>query len=458
MKRISSLLLLALVACSGPGSGAPPVDAAAPAWARLGDREDAQGHHFVCQGEGGTDTDALAAAHGICNDKICKLCGVEVESIVQTTETLTGVEMQRRVVERCRRFRKAEPKVLYKSSDCGPGRCLTWLEVLFTAEDEARECAAYAAEHFADPEECQRLIEEFRRTPERTAESFRARTRVLDAALSACADIDVRPTPLVESLHQKLFAGMDDFEFTPAKQQEELERPFFEGTWYKSREDMMKQRSVANWYLTTDESLRQTLRETPTLLDRIRKIRDYVANRALVFDVIEAAQARDLDSAGGVARLCAALRAAPPGAQYGSPDVHLATVRALERLDADTSCGRRFFREQYDPRTLYWDDGIPLAHLFGSDGLVDAEEWAYIVALHEAHDCAACVRTLLEVKNHGAPGLREERAFAAVNANLARATRPEDRPHKVREVLPSEWELRTNLFKRLPPELRDQLR
>lgn len=52
----------------------------------------------MCQGEGPTDDAALAAAHGICNDKVCRLCGVEVESVVQTKETLKGVVMKRKVV------------------------------------------------------------------------------------------------------------------------------------------------------------------------------------------------------------------------------------------------------------------------------------------------------------------------------------------------------------------------
>ena len=35
----------------------------------------------MCQGEGRTDDAALTAAYGICNDEVCRLCGVEVESV-----------------------------------------------------------------------------------------------------------------------------------------------------------------------------------------------------------------------------------------------------------------------------------------------------------------------------------------------------------------------------------------
>src|SRR5450432_2725464 len=106
-------LLVAAAACAsapadkpaGTARPAPMSASGGPAWAQTGDQASADGNIFVCQGEGATEEAALAAAHAICNDKVCKLCGVEVESVVQTTETLKGVSMQRKVVERCRRFR-----------------------------------------------------------------------------------------------------------------------------------------------------------------------------------------------------------------------------------------------------------------------------------------------------------------------------------------------------------------
>ena len=127
--------LLGLGACGGaanekPAGATRPASASAgPTWAQAGDRTSAEGSIFVCEGEGPTEEAALAAAQAICNDKVCKLCGVEVESVVQTTETLKGVSMQRKVVERCRRFRKGEPKVRQKTTDCGAQGCATWLSM-----------------------------------------------------------------------------------------------------------------------------------------------------------------------------------------------------------------------------------------------------------------------------------------------------------------------------------------
>jgi hypothetical protein len=456
-------LLLMVGACAsaptqGPTAAAKPVAATGgPAWAQVGDQSNAEGSLFICQGEGPTEEAALAAAHAICNDKVCKLCGVEVESVVQTTETLKGVSMQRKVVERCRRFRKGEPKVRQKSTDCGPQGCVTWLSVGFSKEDEKSECSAYASEHFADPAECQRLIDAFRSTQGRNAPSFRQRTQLLDDAMAACKDIDVRPTPLVDALHEKLLAGMDVFEFTPERQQERLEEPFFDTTWYHSREEMMRERRAADAYLTTYAPFRQQIRETPTLVDRIKLVRDYVANRALVFDVIEAATADNLDSTAGISRLLAALRAAPPGIQYHSSDVHFAGLYSLEKVRADIGGITQFYRQTYPPESLTWERGIPLANLFAKDHKIDEVEWKYIFELHGKNPCPVCVLKLLETADHGEPKVRDARFFAVLDRDLAKARRPEDRRRIVTELIPRDPQFTLHLRTLLPKDLQAAL-
>src|ERR1700759_5137415 len=96
-------LVFILVLCALPA-------AAAPSWAGKSDSSDEKGNLFICSGEGKNEQDALDSALALCNDKICKLCGVEVESPTTTSETLKGVDLSRKVVERCRRVRKAEPQ------------------------------------------------------------------------------------------------------------------------------------------------------------------------------------------------------------------------------------------------------------------------------------------------------------------------------------------------------------
>jgi hypothetical protein len=453
-------LALAALACGGTAlqatsSGAPRNGG--PGWIARGDRADAQGSTFVCQGEGSTEEEALTTAQGICNDKVCRLCGVEVESVVQTTETLKGVSMQRKVVERCRQFRRAPLAVEHKSTDCGPNGCTAWLGVSFSKEQEKAECTAYSSEHFADSGECERLIGEFRTSVGRTAASLRARTRLLDAALGACAGIDVRPTPLIDALQEQLRVGMMVFEFTPEQQQARTEEPFFDTTWYKSRTDMMEHRGATDFYLTTHEPLQQALRETKTLVARIRLVRDYVYNRSLVFDVIEATGAEDLDSARGIARLLAALQAAPPGVQYGSGDVHFYCLYSLLEVAADTTPINEFYRRSYPPQSLYWDHGSPLAALLAKDGRVDQVEWAYIFDLHRAHRCELCLQQLLWAPDHGGPGVREERYTAVLNLDKANAKSVDERRRTAAALMPPDIEFLMHARATLPAELQPAL-
>ncbi len=450
-----------LVACGGASSTTTGATSArtstGPDWARDGDRTDSEGSVFVCEGDGPSESAALAAAQGVCNDKICKICGVEVESVVQTTETLKGVEMKRKVVERCRRFRKGDPTILHKSLDCGSNGCAAWLSVAFSKEDEKKECSVYASEHFADPGECQRRLEAFRNTSGRDAASFRTRTSLLDDAMAACKDIDVRPTPLVDALHELLFAGMGAFEFTPSGQQQRVEEPFFDTTWYHSRQDMMDDRNATDAFLTTYEPLRQQIKETTTLVGRIALVRDYVADRALVFDVIEATAASNLDTDAGISRLVAALRAYPTGGRYGSGDVHFGCLFALAKAHANLAPVNRFFLSSYPPQSLGWEEGIWLATLLARDRKVDDAEWSYIFSLHQAHDCPVCVITLLDAPDHGGASVRDARYLAFLQGGLAKAQTLKERWRKVAEWMPHDPGFMLHARSLLPPELKPAL-
>jgi hypothetical protein len=459
-KGCAWLFVLVATSCGGSPSPRRTTSAqasTAPEWAVDGDRTDSEGSVFACEGDGPSEDAALATAQGICNDKVCKICGVEVESVVQTTETLKGVEMQRKVVERCRRFRKGEPRVLHKSMDCGPNGCVAWLSIGFTKEDEKRECSVYASEHFADPGECQRLLESFRNTPGRDAASFRTRTHLLDDAMAACKDIDVRPTPLVDALHELLFAGMSAFEFTPDAQQQRLEEPFFDTTWYHSRQDMMQDRGAADGYLTTYEPLRQKIRETPTLVGRIALVRDYVADRALVFDVVEATGAKDLDSPAGIARLVTALRTNPVGSRYGSGDVHFDCIFALAGVHTDLAPVNHFFMSTYPSASFQWNASIWFSTLLAKDGKVDESEWSYIFSYHQAHHCPVCVLALLDAPDHGGALVRDARYVAFLRSELDKARNPEDRRRKAAESMPRDPQFMLHARTLLPSELKSAL-
>jgi hypothetical protein len=367
---------------------------AAPQWAKQADAADAAGHTFVCEGRGKSDEDALASAQAICNDKICKVCGIEVESITETKETLTGVDFQRKVVERCRRVRSGDTKLQYKSSDCEPSGCTAWIQIRYTKEDEQRECPRYARDDFADPAACEKDVDEFEHVPGRTAEAFRKRTSLLDAALGHCEKIDVRPTPAMLALDNKLHHGMDAFEWVPSGRDRE---GYGDDDRYVDRD-----RPIWGWYLPRPEPLRREISETRLLIDRIRLVRDYVANKALVMAVFDAAVSRAWDTPEGVERLRAALEKAPPGKQYGAAKVHFIALFDLARAKTDTSAVGALLRKLYPPESLEAGESWQLALYFKGDGRVTQEEWDYVFAAHRKHRCVECLRVMLEARDHQA--------------------------------------------------------
>jgi hypothetical protein len=368
---------------------------AAPGWAKAADAADAQGHTFICEGQGKSEEDALSAAHGICNDKICKVCGVEVESVTETKETLTGVDFQRKVIERCRRVRTGDAKVLYKSTDCAPEGCTAWIQLRYSKEDEQRECPRYAKEDFADPAACEKDIDGFSKVQGRTAESFYTRTRLLDDALVHCDKIDVRPTPALMALDAKLGHGIDNFEFVIGPNDDRYTRP------------------LMAWYLPAYAPLRKEISETKFLTERIQLVRDYVHNKALVCDVIEATVAKDWGTPQGLQRMHAALSKAPVGSQYGASRVHFVGIFEMGHSNVDTSEIGALLRKLYPPDRLDPEDTWNLAVYFSGDKKITEDEWRYMFAVHQRRSCVPCLRVLLEKPDHGSDEARLARFWQA---------------------------------------------
>jgi hypothetical protein len=371
---------------------------AQPSWAKQPDAADKSGHTFVCEGAGGSEAAALAAAFGVCNDKICKVCGVEVESVLKTKETLSGVGMERQVTERCRRVRKNEPTVKFKNVDCGPSGCRAWVQVFYSKADEEAECPRYADEKFEDPARCETDIDEYARAHGHSAAAFKTRRDALDRALVDCRSIDIRPTPAIMALDAKLHAGLDSFETKgPIR--------FESDDW--------------EYYTRLPSGFREDLRQTKTLIGRIQKVRDYVHDRFLVFSVHDAAWAKDLDTAAGVQRLLAAMQRCPPGARFGAADdVNIAMLWKLKKMKIDTTAIGDHLRKVYPVDSLIrsgnflGQDGR-LASFFAADDKVTAPEWDYVVKSHQLTPCVGCLSNLLEARDHGGDEVRLKRLLFA---------------------------------------------
>ncbi|MEL6545330.1 MAG: hypothetical protein AAFQ82_11940, partial [Myxococcota bacterium] len=264
----------------------------APRWADEPDRETEQGNRFTCRGDGGTEEDAQAAAHAACNDKICRLCGVEVRSVLKSEETLDGVSLRRQVEERCRRVQTRDFDVLYKTSSCAPEGCSSWIQIDYPNELKDLECRQFSDENYASPDECKRLIDAFAAVEGMTEAAFAERESHLRGALSACAEIDVRPTPLLQTLDETLWQGWNDrVQFVPREgfeQRPDRRAKAMERLRQKRRYDLEKQRRELTRRFYPRLSPRRVQTEVPNFLERIEMVREFMENRVPIFAMVDA--------------------------------------------------------------------------------------------------------------------------------------------------------------------------
>jgi hypothetical protein len=390
---------------------------AAPSWAGKSDSSDEKGSLFVCSGEGKNEQDALDSSLALCNDKICKLCGVEVESTTTTNETLKGVDLQRKVVERCRRVRKAEPQLRSKSLECDDGKCQAYIQLFYSKETQKAECSAYANEDFADPAKCETDIEAFRQQTGLSAAAMRKRDNQLGAALQHCAQIDVRPTPALLALDEKLRVGLGN-----------LSRP--------ERGDAR----FAEEYAASMGDTMQQIAENKTLLGRIGLARGVVSNKVLLLDVLEAAQAEELDTPAGLARLLKTWRAAPAGITYGAQDVHFFFMGQVADAKSDVSALADYLRATYQPEKppsgLNSEDWRVIARVLANDRKVTQAEWEWGLRAVRAKQCNNCLKVFLSAPEPA--DLRVARYYEALKefrAAYGAKRRPE---FGIWELLPTE--------------------
>lgn len=414
LARVSVLLGLLMLGCGGPqgpqGKGAgSAISADAPSWARAGDSKSREGSLFVCEGEGPDEQQAVDAARALCSAKICALCGVEVKATLETRETLQQVEVERKVVETCRRVRKSEEQVVRRQTGCGPSGCTAWLQVFFGAEDEARECRAYADGDFADSAQCEALIDQFRATRGLSSELFRVRADILSRAVIACADIDVRPTPKLTALDEILRQGVVDIEVEqPPLPSVDKSRSIAERLRAQAENAAESARRRHTQYAYRAVAF-QPVRETKVFVDRIAMLRDAMSAYASIMVVAEAlARAQHLPDAESAAALVKALKGVKGVEQVWTPDALIAW--ALNDLTLFSATLRQpelqaYLMERYlvAPKST----GEVLLRAMTSDAQVSEAEWRFV--MDNMRDCPRCATTLLEVADHGGEAKRVAR-------------------------------------------------
>jgi len=446
--ELSVLTCLSVVAslagCGGravapTGISPAPVSANAPDWARAGDQKTAGGSLFVCEGTGPDEEQAQRAAQGACSAKICELCGVEVKATVETKETLTKVDVTRKVVETCRRVRKTGEEIRYKQAACGPGGCTSWLQIFFSAEAEARECKAYADGNYADSAECEKLIEQFRNTPGLDSASFRTRTALLDKAIIACADIDVRPTPKLTAMDEILWQGVVSPSHLPWQPlRDDAQKPLAERVrvYAANRAQEFARESQSTVYHGMD---RQPLIETKVFVDRLARVRDAMRAYASIMLVLEGmADARyTVEPKPDTSGLVKAMREVIGVGEFDRHRLHTWVRNILAESKRDYPGVKDFLVETYPPP---WSgrDASAFARLFACDDQVTDKEWSMVM---QGEPCADCLAQLLGASEHGGDGKRLQRIALAVE-KVASAEKARGNAARVFEYLDGDWFLR----------------
>lgn len=398
---------LLLIGCGGAhapltktGKPGGPISPDAPSWARAGDEKTDDGSLFVCEGAGPDEAQAVEAARALCSAKICELCGVEIQSTIETTETLEKVDVERKVVETCRRVRKSEEQIRYRQAGCGPDGCTAWLQVFFGAEAEARECRAYAEGNFADSSQCEELIERFRSTPDLTAESFRVRAELLSQAIVACAEIDVRPTPKLTALDEILWQGV-----VSPRAEARAKRPIDKAKTIAERLRTLTANSTDAWKADFAERAykpiaRQPLLESKIFVDRIAHIRDAMIGYQSIMAALEAlVDAEQSPGAKHDAALVAALRSLKPVVGRFSPQQVLAWAAdeiSRQRAALQQPAIKAYFMEMY--LTSPEEVGYALLRAMVSDERASEDEWQFAM---KQMRCFSCATTLLGLPDHG---------------------------------------------------------
>ncbi len=187
----------------------------APDWAAAGDGEGDEGFTFVCQARAEDEGKAEALAKARCNEKLCRLFGVQISARTTVTENLNELKAESEVTEQCADVRAVGRKTTNKSSECTDDGCVYWLKQsyprsAYDAEVERQKQPTIIRQEvvvqegdvrYRDPAACERSLRQYAAIEGLGASAYQARLGHLNAALQSCQGIDGRDSGLFASLN-----------------------------------------------------------------------------------------------------------------------------------------------------------------------------------------------------------------------------------------------------------------
>ncbi len=202
-----------------------------PPWAQSGDTSNEAGFSFVCHGRSDDEAKAQALAQARCNEKLCRLFGVQITARTSVRENLEGISAESEVTEQCERVRVSGRETRNKSSECSDGSCVYWLRQTYPKrayqEEKLRlerpsvvrqEVVIQEGERtYQDPAACQTALTRYSEVLGLSARDYVRRANELETALETCQGIDSRDSGLFISLNLLLTENLWSFVFAEGR-------------------------------------------------------------------------------------------------------------------------------------------------------------------------------------------------------------------------------------------------
>lgn len=419
------------VAGLNQGDAALPKGVVPPAWARAGDRVTDVGFEFVCSGMAKDDKTARAVAQARCNEKLCRLFGVQITSKSTVTETLDGVQAQSEVSEQCASVRAVGRVTRYQGGECGPQGCVQWLMQTYPRSAYEEEKARLdkptviqqqvviqeGSKHYRDPAACETSLRAFNSLEGYQVAAFVQRKQHLEQAMRVCQGIDGRESGLFMTLNTLLTSSLPSFTV-------ESER--------HTRDEYV---NVRRAFTIASPAWRQNLETQRFLTDRIAAVLELVKGAVLPLGLLDArdkgTDAQTLDAL--MREIVKAPFVARPASVHHGFYLHNIAL-SLARSKAPYSARYRNYllevgqKGQFSCSSKDQIPGAEILEYLAGDGQLDEREWHLALKFMrtpERWGPRSCNRVVwAKHVNHGS--LRNRRIEQVAELIVAGATKAAD--------------------------------
>ena len=368
------------VAAMNQGKEALPPGVAQPAWARTGDRANDVGFEFVCHGLAKDEKTARAMAQARCNEKFCRLFGVQISAKTTVTENLDGVTAQSEVSEQCSTVRLVGRETRNQAGECGPEGCVQWIlqtypRPAYEREKQRLEQPTVIQQQiviqegdklYRDPAACEASLRAYGDKPqELTGAAFERRRQHLQRAMQVCQGIDGRDSGLFSTLNTLLMTPIAGFTVASVE-----------------RDDSSRLRTQM-YYLVADGAWRNRLETQRFLTDRIASVLTLVKDALVPLKLVDLTE-RPSDPKAVEAVVSDLLRypfVAQPASIHHRGKVHALALSALSSPKVPYSLRYRNYlmtqlqKGQYTCSSRELLSGSAIIKYLAADGKLDEEEW-----------------------------------------------------------------------------------